>query len=135
MQCPNTPCCPYTHAHIRPLVPHPFPDETQRAFTLAVRSPAPPPAPHLPPLAPPLGPVSALIVAGSLRRSNTDGQDGETAIVVRALSESNAPKITASDMPLFQTALADIFPGVPTTAVVDDVLKEHCDVGSARGGV
>ncbi|KAH9281795.1 Dynein heavy chain 6, axonemal [Echinococcus granulosus] len=53
---------------------------------------------------------SVLVMAGSLKRENTDKP--ENAVLIRALRDSNLPKFLAQDAVLFTAILQDLFPGV-----------------------
>ncbi|XP_026194572.1 dynein heavy chain 6, axonemal [Cyclospora cayetanensis] len=63
---------------------------------------------------------AALLRAGELRRSGAC--DSEEAALARAIRESNEPKFTAEDRPIFYALLADFFPTVPQEGSRDTVL-------------
>ncbi|KAH7827202.1 dynein haevy chain 9, inner dynein arm 5 [Monocercomonoides exilis] len=51
---------------------------------------------------------SVLVMAGKLRRENTDLP--EDIVLIRAMRESNLPKFLAEDIPLFEAIVGDLFP-------------------------
>ena len=53
---------------------------------------------------------SALVRAGSLRRS--EPHLAEDVMLIRAMRDSNLPKLLAADIGLFQNIISDLFPGV-----------------------
>lgn len=53
---------------------------------------------------------SALVRAGSLRRS--EAHLAEDVVLIRAMRDSNLPKLLAADIELFQNIISDLFPGV-----------------------
>jgi dynein heavy chain len=53
---------------------------------------------------------SVLVVAGTLRRSDTDMS--EDKVLMRALRDFNIPKITMEDMPIFLNLIGDLFPAL-----------------------
>lgn len=59
---------------------------------------------------------SALVAVGSLRRS--EPQLAEDVMLIRAMRDSNLPKLLAADIQLFQNIVSDLFPGVDVPAQV-----------------
>lgn len=53
---------------------------------------------------------SALVRAGSLRRS--EAHLAEDVVLIRAMRDSNLPKLLAADIELFQNIISDLFPGI-----------------------
>lgn len=53
---------------------------------------------------------SVLVMAGTLKRSFADLS--EDVVLIRAMRDSNVPKFTSDDVPLFMALLGDLFPGV-----------------------
>jgi dynein heavy chain, axonemal len=54
---------------------------------------------------------SILTACGNLRMELGDTQE-EQQICLRALNDSNVPKFTADDIPLYSGITSDLFPGV-----------------------
>jgi dynein heavy chain len=52
-----------------------------------------------------------LVTAGALKRGAAPGVS-ETVLLMRALRDSNVPKLLPPDAPLFEQLLADLFPGL-----------------------
>ena len=52
---------------------------------------------------------SILVMAGGLKRNSPD--IAEELTLIRACRDSNIPKFVASDIPLFNGILSDLFPG------------------------
>jgi dynein heavy chain len=63
---------------------------------------------------------SVLVVAGSMKRSSPDLP--EDALLMRALRDTNTPKIVQADEVVFFGLLGDLFPGLDPPRVVDDAL-------------
>lgn len=53
---------------------------------------------------------SVLVMAGSLKRANTDLP--EDIVLIRAMRDSNLPKFLLPDVELFSNIIGDLFPGV-----------------------
>ena len=53
---------------------------------------------------------SALVAVGSLRRS--EPHLAEDMMLIRAMRDSNLPKLLAADLELFHNIISDLFPGV-----------------------
>ena len=64
----------------------------------------------------------------SAAAATSDGSVNEGAVVMKALREFNAPKITASDTTIFRTLLTDLFPDAVNDASVVDEFRERCEV-------
>jgi dynein heavy chain len=65
---------------------------------------------------------SVLVVAGSMKRSSPDLP--EDALLMRALRDTNTPKIVAADEVVFFGLLGDLFPGLDPPRIVDENLGE-----------
>lgn len=59
--------------------------------------------------------TSALRSAGLRKRVDPNGAD--ESVLYLAMKDSNVPKLTAEDTPLFMGILSDLFPGVEATAI------------------
>ncbi len=53
---------------------------------------------------------SVLVMAGSLKRANPEMD--ESAVLIRAMRDSNIPKFLKDDIPLFNAIVQDLFPTV-----------------------
>lgn len=53
---------------------------------------------------------SVLVMAGSLKRANPTMD--ESAVLIRAMRDSNIPKFLKDDIPLFNAIVQDLFPTV-----------------------
>ena len=53
---------------------------------------------------------SVLTMAGSLRRKNADLD--EDLVLLKAMKDSNLPKFSADDIPLFEGIVNDLFPTI-----------------------
>lgn len=53
---------------------------------------------------------SVLVMAGSLKRAESN--INEDIVLVRAMRESNLPKLLSYDIPLFNAIISDLFPGI-----------------------
>lgn len=53
---------------------------------------------------------SVLTMAGSLRRKNADLS--EDLVLLKAMKDSNLPKFSSDDIPLFEGIVNDLFPKV-----------------------
>ena len=51
--------------------------------------------------------------------------DQESYLLIHALNDANLPKFLAEDVPLFESILADLFPGI-TPPQQDQTLLEVC---------
>ena len=71
---------------------------------------------------------SVLVMAGALKRGNPEL--GEDIVLIRALRDSNLPKFLAEDVPLFESILADLFPGISPPALDSGALE----VSGQEGG-
>jgi len=65
---------------------------------------------------------SVLVVAGAMKRSSPDLD--EDALLMRALRDTNTPKIVAADEVVFFGLLGDLFPKLDPPRVVDEQLGE-----------
>ena len=68
---------------------------------------------------------SALILAGSLRRS--EPHLAEDVMLIRAMQDSNLPKLLAADIELFQNIISDLFPGVDMPVQVWAAAAVHAE--------
>ena len=66
---------------------------------------------------------SVLVVAGAMKRSSPDLQ--EDALLMRALRDTNTPKIVQVDEVVFFGLLNDLFPGLDPPRVVDEDLGKN----------
>ena len=53
---------------------------------------------------------SVLVIAGSLKRAESNFN--EDVLLVRAIRESNLPKLLSQDIPVFNAIVSDLFPGI-----------------------
>lgn len=53
---------------------------------------------------------SILVAAGNLKRIEKEGTEAQ--LCLRALKSVNLPKFTRNDIPLFNSIIEDLFPGV-----------------------
>lgn len=53
---------------------------------------------------------TVLEMAGRLKRANPD--ENEYILLIRALKDANIPKFVKDDLPLFNSLLTDLFPGI-----------------------
>lgn len=61
---------------------------------------------------------SVLVMAGQLKRQSTlQGEEEETLLLIRAMTNSNVPKFLEQDLPLFKAIISDLFPSVVVPSV------------------
>ena len=72
---------------------------------------------------------SVLVMAGQRRRQKqvSEGaslnEDQETFLLIDALRDANLPKFLVEDVPLFDSIMADLFPGVKTPKSNQEILE------------
>ena len=78
---------------------------------------------------------SVLVMAGSLRRSQPNLAEEE--MLIRAMRDSNLPKLLSADIVLFQNIISDLFPGidVPSQVCLNDPNAVHNGCASATSSV
>ena len=70
---------------------------------------------------------SILTACGNLRMELGDTQE-EEQICLRALNDSNVPKFTAEDIPLYSGITSDLFPGVTLGEPDYDLLLKYMNI-------
>uniref|UniRef100_A0A7S2QUS9 Uncharacterized protein n=1 Tax=Triparma pacifica TaxID=91992 RepID=A0A7S2QUS9_9STRA len=76
---------------------------------------------------------SVLVVAGAMKRSSPDLQ--EDALLMRALRDTNTPKIVQVDEVVFFGLLNDLFPGLDPPRVVDEDLGKNVSLSCEQHGL
>ena len=76
---------------------------------------------------------SVLVVAGAMKRSSPDLQ--EDALLLRALRDTNTPKIVQADEVVFFGLLNDLFPGLDPPRVVDEELGKNVASACEQNGL
>ena len=72
-------------------------------------------------------------MAGNLKRTNP--YLPESIVLIRAMRDSNLPKFLASDLPLFEALIQDLFPGVIIPENVHDELQDQINQSVKQAGL
>ncbi|GMH98843.1 hypothetical protein TrLO_g14194 [Triparma laevis f. longispina] len=76
---------------------------------------------------------SVLVVAGAMKRSSPELQ--EDALLMRALRDTNTPKIVQADEVVFFGLLNDLFPGLDPQRVVNEELGNNVALACEQNGL
>jgi dynein heavy chain len=76
---------------------------------------------------------SVLVIAGAMKRQDPDLPEG--SVLLRALRDSNIPKIVKEDEVVFFGLLGDLFPGLNPPRSLDPTLEEYVVKGARELGL